>query len=46
MEQEVERLRARNVKLMTGLAFAACTIKSGEAWSPNCDRMIGSVLET
>lgn len=37
-------LAARNEELRRALAFAACTIKSGESWTDTCEREIGNVL--
>jgi len=33
-----------NKELREALAFAKCTIKSGEPWTETCEEMIGSVL--
>ena len=39
-------LMAQVVVMRTALSFAACTIKSGEPWTPRCEEMIGGALTT
>lgn len=35
---------ARRIVAERALSFAASVIKSGEAWSPTCDEIIGGAL--
>lgn len=51
--QTLERLQRRAahdaaeiVRLRQALAFAASAIKSGEPWTPECDRIIGGALKS
>ena len=46
--ERLRRLAARDAKeiarLRAALAFAASVIKSGEPWTPECERIIGGAL--
>ena len=45
-EGEIATLRATVEKLRGALGFAASVIKSGEPWTPTCEREIGDLLES
>jgi hypothetical protein len=44
--ETMEALERENAKQRTSLAFAASVIKSGESWTPTCERMIGIFCRT
>ena len=42
---DMGRLRAENAKLRELVSFFACAIKSGDEWSPTCERMLREALK-